>query len=94
MACGVPVISSNAGGLPELNKDGITGYTCDVGDVKEMAKKSIYILGDEKVHHKFQEAAYNHAQTFRIENILPQYENYYLEIIEKTAQHKVVVAPI
>ena len=82
MACGVPVISSNAGGLPELNIDGVTGYTCDVGDVKTMAEKSIYILETEAIHAKFKEAAYNHAQTFNIDNVLPQYEAYYEEVIK------------
>ena len=82
MACGVPVISSNAGGLPELNIDGVTGYTCDVGDVKTMAEKSIYILETEEIHAKFKEAAYNHAQTFNIDNVLPQYEAYYEEVIK------------
>ncbi len=83
MACGVPVVSSNAGGLPELNLDGITGYTCDIGDVSDIAKKSIKILENNETLLKFKEAAHNRAQTFNISNILPQYESYYEEIIKK-----------
>ncbi|GLR19718.1 N-acetyl-alpha-D-glucosaminyl L-malate synthase BshA [Portibacter lacus] len=83
MACGVPVISSNAGGLPELNLDGKTGYTLDVGDVDGMAEKGIYILKDEATHTQFSEAAYAHAKTFDIKNILPKYEAYYEKVIEK-----------
>jgi len=83
MACGVPVISSNAGGLPELNIDGKTGYTLDIGDVDGMAAKSIEILKDEAVQTKFSEAAYAHAQTFNIDNILPKYEAYYERFIEE-----------
>ncbi|MCL4107759.1 UNVERIFIED_CONTAM: hypothetical protein GTU68_027144 [Idotea baltica] len=83
MACGVPVISSNAGGLPELNIDGKTGYTLSVGDVDGMAEKGIYILKDEAVHTQFSEAAYAHAKTFDIKNVLPQYEAFYESVIEK-----------
>ncbi len=83
MACGVPVISSNAGGLPELNQHGITGYTCKIGDVDEMAARSLEIIEHEDVHNKFKDAAHAHAQTFNIDNILPQYESYYQEVIER-----------
>ena len=83
MACGVPVISSNAGGLPELNVTGVTGFTTEIGDIQEMADKSIHILEDENIHATFKEAAYKHAQTFNIDNILPQYEEYYEEVIKK-----------
>lgn len=82
MACGVPVISSNAGGLPELNKHGETGFICEIGDIDDMASKSIHILEDENIHNRFNEAAYQHAQTFRIEHILPKYEAYYQEVIK------------
>lgn len=83
MACGVPVISSNVGGLPELNIDGKTGYTLPVGDVAGMAARGIEILENNEVHAKFSEAAYAHAQTFNIDNILPQYEAYYEKVIEE-----------
>jgi len=83
MACEVPVVSTNIGGLPEVNIDGSTGYLCNVGDVDEMAEKAISILENEETHQKFREAAFEHAKTFDITNILPVYEDYYNEIIEK-----------
>jgi N-acetyl-alpha-D-glucosaminyl L-malate synthase BshA len=87
MACGVPVISSNAGGLPELNIYGKTGFTCNIGDVEDIAEKSLYILGNEEILNKFKEAAHDHAWTFNIDNILPQYEAYYEKVIRK---HKIL----
>lgn len=84
MACAVPVISSNAGGLPEVIKNGETGYICEIGDIDDMAAKAIEILKDEDTHYKFSEAAYAHAKTFSIEDILPEYEQYYLQVIEES----------
>ncbi|MFI5157708.1 MAG: N-acetyl-alpha-D-glucosaminyl L-malate synthase BshA [Sphingobacteriales bacterium] len=83
MACKVPVISSNAGGLPELNIDGVTGYLRDVGDVDGMAEKSVYILEDEARLAQFKENALARAKEFDLANILPQYENYYTEVLEQ-----------
>ena len=83
MACEVPVVSTNIGGLPEVNIDGKTGYLCDVGDVETMAEKVLSILSNEETHQKFRTAAFEHAKTFDIENILPVYEEYYREIIQK-----------
>jgi N-acetyl-alpha-D-glucosaminyl L-malate synthase BshA len=84
MACKVPVISSNAGGLPELNLDGITGFLKNVGDVGGMAEKAIYILEDAERLETFKENALARAKEFDLTNILPQYENYYVEVIEKS----------
>ncbi|WP_179415657.1 N-acetyl-alpha-D-glucosaminyl L-malate synthase BshA [Mucilaginibacter sp. E4BP6] len=83
MACKVPVISSNAGGLPELNIDGVTGYLKDVGDVDGMAEKAIYILEDEARLAQFKDNALARAKEFDLANILPQYENYYAEVLEQ-----------
>jgi len=83
MACKVPVISSNAGGLPELNIDGVTGYLKDVGDVDGMAEKAIYILEDEARLAQFKDNALARAKEFDLTNILPQYENYYAEVLEQ-----------
>jgi N-acetyl-alpha-D-glucosaminyl L-malate synthase BshA len=83
MACKVPVISSNAGGLPELNVDGVTGYLKDVGDVDGMAEKAIYILEDEARLAQFKDNALARAKEFDLTNILPQYENYYAEVLEQ-----------
>src|SRR6202000_3474088 len=84
MACKVPVISSNAGGLPELNVDGETGFLKDVGDVDGMAEKAIYILQDEERLKTFKENALLRAKKFDLANILPVYESYYVEVIERT----------
>ena len=84
MACKVPVISTNAGGLPELNVDGVTGFLKDIGDIQGMADKSIYILEDEARLATFKENALARAKEFDLTKILPQYENYYIEIIEKS----------
>ena len=83
MACKVPVISSNAGGLPELNVDGVTGYLKDVGDVDGMAEKAIYILEDEARLAQFKDNALARAKEFDLTNILPQYESYYAEVLEQ-----------
>ena len=83
MACKVPVISSNAGGLPELNVDGVTGFLKDVGDVDGMAERAIYILEDETRLQLFKDNALARAKEFDLANILPIYENYYEEVIER-----------
>lgn len=81
MACQVPVISSNAGGLPEVNIQGETGFLSDVGDVDEMAANAIYILSDENRLQQFRQNAVANAKRFDINNILPQYEAYYETIV-------------
>ncbi|MEM1003625.1 MAG: N-acetyl-alpha-D-glucosaminyl L-malate synthase BshA [Bacteroidota bacterium] len=73
----VAVISSNTGGIPEVNKHGVSGFLADVGDVDEMAKKAVYILKDESIMEKFKENAYKVALKFDILNILPLYEEVY-----------------
>jgi len=84
MACKVPVISSNAGGLPELNVDGVTGYLSNVGNVNDMAEKAIYILEDNERLAQFKDNALARAKEFDLAKILPLYENYYMEVIEKS----------
>jgi N-acetyl-alpha-D-glucosaminyl L-malate synthase BshA len=83
MACKVPVISSNVGGLPELNVEGVTGFLKDVGDVDGMAEKAVYILEDEDRLQQFKNNALDRAKEFDLAKILPIYENYYVEVIEK-----------
>lgn len=73
----VAVISSNAGGIPEVNKHGITGYLSEVGDIKDMIKNAVYILSDEKVLNEFKENAFKVATQFDILNVLPLYETLY-----------------
>jgi N-acetyl-alpha-D-glucosaminyl L-malate synthase BshA len=89
MACKVPVISTNAGGLPELNVDGVTGFLKDVGDVAGMAEKAIYILEDDERLQTFKENALERAKEFDLTKILPAYEDYYIEVIERTKEKAV-----
>jgi N-acetyl-alpha-D-glucosaminyl L-malate synthase BshA len=81
MACSVPVISSNAGGLPEVNDDGFSGYLSDVGDIESMASNSIKILKDDLVLAEFKKNALTTAQKFDIKRILPLYEDLYRRAI-------------
>lgn len=83
MAGGVPVISSNSGGLPEVNKDGYSGYMANVGDVEEMSKKAISILQDDEILKEFKSNALKRAQEFDIQNILPLYEQLYRKALKQ-----------
>lgn len=83
MAWSVPVISSNSGGLPEVNFDGESGYLSDVGDVDNMAENALKILSDDESLAGFRERALNVAQRFDIKNILPLYEELYHKAIAK-----------
>ena len=88
MACELPVISSNSGGLPELNLDGVTGFTSDVGDVADMAANAIKILSDEVLLQTFRNNALLRAQEFDIQVIAPQYEAYYEQVIRDSVHQK------
>ena len=77
MACHVPVISTNAGGLPEVNVHGETGYLSEVGDVDGMAANAVKLLRDDDVLQTFRKRAYAQAQRFDIEVVLPAYEEVY-----------------
>ncbi len=85
MGCKVPVISSNAGGIPEINIHGVTGYLTEVGDVESMAKYSIELLSDETKLNTFKENALAQAQRFNINNIVPQYEALYQQVLKDFA---------
>lgn len=86
MACKVPVLSSDAGGLPEVNIDGQTGYLLPYNDVNNMATKAIALLKNQDLLEKFKQNAWEHARKFDIELILPQYENLYHSVL---ANHRV-----
>ncbi len=77
MAAGVPVVSTDAGGLSEINIDGETGYMSNVGDVEAMSKQALLILKDEVTLQQFKQNAAAHAKKFDIANIIPIYENLY-----------------
>ncbi|WP_156306153.1 N-acetyl-alpha-D-glucosaminyl L-malate synthase BshA [Sphingobacterium endophyticum] len=83
MACKVPVVSSNTGGLPELNKEGFSGFLSEVGDIDDMAKNSIYILEDCQRLNEFKENALQRAKDFELSKIVPIYEEFYAQVIEK-----------
>jgi N-acetyl-alpha-D-glucosaminyl L-malate synthase BshA len=80
MASKVPVISSNSGGLPEVNIDGKTGFLLEVKDVNAMARKAIYLLKNQELLEDFKQNAYRHAMEFDLPNILPLYEKIYEEL--------------
>ncbi|HRG68415.1 MAG TPA: N-acetyl-alpha-D-glucosaminyl L-malate synthase BshA [Saprospiraceae bacterium] len=82
MACEVPVIASNIGGLTEVILQGKTGYACQVADINDMSDKALYILSDSIRHSEFRLAAYNRAKEFDIHQILPMYENTYYDCKE------------
>jgi L-malate glycosyltransferase len=81
MAAEVPVISTNAGGLPEININGYCGFMSPVGDIEDMSRNALTILGDEKTHHKFKTHALEQAKKFDIHNIVPQYEKLYEDVL-------------
>ena len=82
MASSIPVISSNAGGLPELIEEGISGFTCDIGDTDEMYKKSLVLLNDNNAK-KYKLDSFKRAKSFDINNILPSYIKFYNTILKK-----------
>jgi L-malate glycosyltransferase len=84
MACEVPVISTNTGGLPELNVQGETGFMSEVGDIEDMTRKSLFVL-DKNNLPKFKENALRRAKEFDITRILPLYEAYYQQVLDKVA---------
>ena len=83
MACQVPVISSNAGGLPELNIQGVTGFLSNIGDVPDMVKNALYVLDDAHLP-QFKENALARAEEFELSRVLPLYEAYYERVLAET----------
>lgn len=83
MASGVPVISSNTGGIPEVNIHGVSGYLSHVGDIEDMSKNAIYILSDKKRLETFKMNARKTAETYDLHQIVPQYEAIYEDTLAK-----------
>jgi N-acetyl-alpha-D-glucosaminyl L-malate synthase BshA len=82
MACGVPVVSSNAGGLPELNLHGETGYLAEIGDINKMAEYAVELLGNKNKYKIFSQNARDRAvNLFSTEKIVPVYEQYYKKVL-------------
>lgn len=88
MACGVPVISTNTGGLPEINVPGVTGYLSDVGDIEGMAKGAIKILENDETLNEFKTRALEHTKNFERDIIVPVYEQLYENVIAEYKEKK------
>ncbi|MDO7874195.1 N-acetyl-alpha-D-glucosaminyl L-malate synthase BshA [Hymenobacter sp. ASUV-10] len=87
MACEVPVVSTNAGGIPELNTHGVTGMLSDIGDVADMVENSLFVLSDENLP-RFKEAARARAEEFAVDRIVPLYEECYQKAVATSLQEK------
>jgi N-acetyl-alpha-D-glucosaminyl L-malate synthase BshA len=83
MAVGVPVISTNTGGIPEVNIDGFSGYTSNVGDVEDMAKNAIHLLEDKERLATFKKNAVAQAKKFNVNEVVDQYVTLYKKVINK-----------
>lgn len=83
MACAVPVVSTDTGGTPEVNKHGVSGLLSPVGDVAAMTENAYAILKDDASLQRYREGALREAGRFTVERILPQYEALYAEVIRK-----------
>ncbi|HUM45973.1 MAG TPA: N-acetyl-alpha-D-glucosaminyl L-malate synthase BshA [Chitinophagales bacterium] len=85
MACQVPVIATNAGGIPEIMIQGVTGYMSDVGDVEDMSKNAVSILSDDELLNRFKVQVLEHAKKYDLEKVLPLYEAYYEKVLQQSA---------
>jgi len=83
MASGVPVISSNTGGIPEVNIHGVSGFLSNINDVDDMSKNAIYILSDPKRLAQFKINARRESQKFDIHSVVPKYESVYVDTLKK-----------
>jgi len=83
MACHVPVIASNTGGIPEIVVNGKNGFMSNVGDVNEMAKNALNLLSNNSLLDQFKNSAAEHARQFDLEKVLPQYESYYERVLQQ-----------
>jgi len=83
MAAKTPIISTNSGGLSEVNLNGVTGFLSNVGDFKEMGKNAISVLKSDKTLLEFKQRAYLHSKQFTLENVLPKYLAIYERILDK-----------
>lgn len=84
MACGVPCIGTDVGGIPEVISDGETGYICTLGDITDISQKAIKLLTDEKLLDRFSSQSISLAKDrFSAGRIVIQYEEFYYELLEK-----------
>jgi len=87
MAAGVPVVSTNAGGLPEIMIPGVTGFMGNIGDIQTMSGQAIDILQYDERLEEFKKNAAQHAKHFDIHNIVPLYEKLYDSVLAKELVH-------
>ncbi|NND77142.1 MAG: N-acetyl-alpha-D-glucosaminyl L-malate synthase BshA [Flavobacteriales bacterium] len=92
MACGVPVISTDTGGLPEVNKNGYSGFTLPLGDVSGMTSRALEIISNEETHSQFKAQALEQAKKFSLDKVLPQYLEIYKRVIKD--QRTRVTSPV
>ncbi len=83
MAAGVPVVATNAGGLPELVVNGTSGHLCEIGDILGMSNSVLNILESEKRFSEFRSSTLERAQEFRIDFILPKYLEIYNRVLNQ-----------
>ena len=88
MACGLPVVGTHTGGLPELVQDGISGFLCTTGDIKDMAQKTLKILSSAENQRYFSKNAVARAVEFSNERIITQYERYYEKVLNEYSPHQ------
>lgn len=88
MAMKNPVITTNTGGLPEVNRHGVSGMMSNVGDIEDMIDNALFVLEDEKKLEQFKEKAYKRASSFDLKNVLPMYIDVYNHAIKATLEHQ------
>ena len=81
MACGIPCVTSNAGGLTEIVQHGVSGFACGVGEIDQMAEFGVRLLSDPNTWQQFSSEARKRAELFQLEHIVPQYEAYYQKVL-------------
>jgi N-acetyl-alpha-D-glucosaminyl L-malate synthase BshA len=84
MACGVPCIGTNVGGLPEVINNGITGFICEVGDIENISKKAISLLTDSNLHREFSNRSVETVKNkFKADRLVEQYEQIYFKLLNQ-----------
>jgi glycosyltransferase involved in cell wall biosynthesis len=84
MACGVPCIGTNVGGIPEVIQDGQTGFICELGNIEDVSAKGIALLTDQRLHEKFSKQSIDMVHLkFKAEQIVAQYEQLYFSLLNK-----------
>ncbi|RHW41269.1 N-acetyl-alpha-D-glucosaminyl L-malate synthase BshA [Neobacillus notoginsengisoli] len=83
MACGVPCIGTNIGGIPEVIEDGVNGFICRLGDISQMAERALFLLGNPALHTEFSNAAsISVKERFNANKIVSQYEDIYYKLLK------------